>query len=140
MALVNSINMVLVTQARLDIATIASLLSCVYKELCSTKDFLTPLVVDTLISWVTPSLDKWRELVQARGAKQTIQQAISVLCRSSVASYRLVFRQGRAGLVGRGMGAETRFIPGVKEYGRFAVNKVDEEENLQTIQNCVAQA
>ena len=135
MALVNSINMVLVTQARLDIATIASLLSCVYKELGSTKDFLTPLVVDTLISWVTPSLDKRRELVQARGAKQTIQKAISVLCRTSVASYRLVFRQGRAG-----MGAETRFIPGVKEYGRFAVNKVDEEENLQTIQNCVAQA
>ena len=77
--------MVLVTQARLDIATIASLLSCVYKELGSTKDFLTPLVVDTLISWVTPSLDKRRELVQARGAKQTIQPAgniclVSQLC------------------------------------------------------------
>ena len=45
MALVNSMNIVLVTQARLDIGKLASLLSCLYNELGSAKDCLTPTCI-----------------------------------------------------------------------------------------------
>ena len=106
MAIVNSMS-VMVTQARLDTIHLASLLSSVYKELGSAKDCMTPLIVDTLVRWGTPSMDKRRELLQAKGAKQIIQQAGPALSVSSVASYRLVFMQIRSGLVGGGMGAET---------------------------------
>ena len=149
MAMVNSINMV--TQAKLDTSHLASLLSSVYKELGSAKDCLTPLLLDTLVSWVTPSLDKWRELVQAKGAKQIIQQTGTALSVSSAASYRLVFMQIRAGLVGSGMGAETRavlldmmvimgrqVVPG-EEGSRFAVDRLEEKEEDESLemQNCV---
>jgi len=108
MALVYSMNTVI--QSRIDVIAMASFMATVYKKLDRTGS-LTPLIVDTLIRWISPStMNKKKEVIQARAAKQLVQQAGSDMCRSSVSSYVLVYSQVRAGLLGGGLWAETREV------------------------------
>ena len=58
MAMVDSMDVLLRSHARLDIGLLVTLLSDVYEILGSGRDSLTPLLVDTLVKQVSPTVDK----------------------------------------------------------------------------------
>ena len=74
------------------------------------RDNLTPLLVDILVKWVSPTMDGKREVMLAVGAKNLIKQTGPTIVQIFVSEYRLVFAQVRAGLVVDRLVAETSAV------------------------------
>ena len=60
------------------------------QRLGSLSDNLTPLLVDTLVKWVSPTMDRKKEVMLAVGAKNMIKKTGPTIAQSFVSGYRLV--------------------------------------------------
>ena len=79
-------------------------------KICSGKDPLVHVIVDTLVKWVSPGQDKKREVTMSKNAKMIISKRGSDIGHTSMSGYKLVYSQVKAGLVGDCLSAETRAV------------------------------
>ena len=82
----------------------------VHEILGSARDILTPLLVDTLVKWVSPKVDRKKEIMLAVGAKKMTLKTGPAIGQSSVLGYMLLFDKVKAELVSGGLVAETRAV------------------------------
>ena len=64
-AMMNTMEVLLKSHTMLDTGHLVRLVSDVYQRLGSLRDNLTPLLVDTLVKWVSPTMDGKREVMLA---------------------------------------------------------------------------
>ena len=67
-------------------------------------------MVDTLLKWVSPKVDRKKEIMLAVGAKRIILKTGPAIGQSPVLGYELLFGKVKAKLVGGGLVAETRAV------------------------------
>ena len=73
-AMASSMEVLLKTHTMLDTGHLVRLVSDVYQRLGSLRDNLTPLLVDTLVKWVSPTMYRKKEVMLAVGAKNLIKK------------------------------------------------------------------
>jgi hypothetical protein len=89
-------------------------LLCLLEAAGSMRDNLSPLLVDTLVKWMSPIMDRKKEVMLAVGAKNLIKQTgLTNIFQSYVSGYKLVFAQVRVVLLVRQqirLGEKERFV------------------------------